>query len=40
VARRTRFTERQVRTAIGLLILLYGLYRIGRPAFRAVRRAR
>jgi hypothetical protein len=39
-ARRTRFTERQIRTAIGLLILAYGLYRVARPAIRAVRRAR
>lgn len=38
VARRTRWTEEQIRTALGLLILAYGLYRVLRPAVRAVRR--
>lgn len=38
VARRTRWNEEQIRTALGLLILAYGLYRVLRPAVRAVRR--
>ena len=39
IATRTRFTEEQVEAAIGLAIMLYGLYRVLRPAFRAVREA-
>ena len=37
IASRTRFTPEQVEAAIGLAIVLYGLYRVLRPAFRAVR---
>jgi hypothetical protein len=37
VARRTRWTEEQIRTVIGLLIIAYGLYRVLRPAIRAAR---
>ena len=37
VAKRTRFSEEDVRVAIGLLILSYTLYRILRPAIRALR---
>lgn len=40
VAKRTRFTEEQVRVALGLLLLAYGLYRVLRPPIRAVRRSR
>jgi hypothetical protein len=40
VAKRTRFSEEQVRTAIGLLILAYGFYRLVWPSVRALRRAR
>jgi hypothetical protein len=37
VARRTRWSEEQIRAAIGLLILAYGLYRVLRPTIRAIR---
>ncbi len=37
VAKRTQFSEEDVRVAIGLLILAYTLYRILRPAIRALR---
>lgn len=39
LSRRTRWTEGQIRTVIGLLILAYALYRVVRPSIRAVRRA-
>jgi hypothetical protein len=39
IAERTRFTEEQVEVAIGLAIVVYGLYRVLRPAFRAMRAA-
>jgi hypothetical protein len=39
VAKRTRWSEEQIRTAIGLLILAYALYRVLAPAIRATRRA-
>jgi copper oxidase (laccase) domain-containing protein len=37
VAKRTRFSEEDIRVAIGLAILAYTLYRILRPAIRALR---
>jgi hypothetical protein len=37
IAKRTRFTEEQVRTAIGLAIFLYGAYHLLAPAIRAAR---
>ena len=37
VAKRTRFTEEQVRVTLGLLLLAYGLYRVLRPPIRALR---
>jgi hypothetical protein len=40
IAKRTPFTEEQVRAAIGLVILLYGLYRLVAPAVRAARTRR
>ncbi len=40
VAKHTRFTEDQVRVALGLLLLAYGLYRVLWPPIRALRRAR
>jgi hypothetical protein len=40
IAKRTRFTEEQVRAAIGLAILLYGFYRLVAPAVRAARARR
>lgn len=40
IAKRTRFTEEQVRVALGLLLLAYGLYRVLWPPIRALRRAR
>jgi len=39
IATRTRFTQEQIEAAIGLAIMAYGLYRLLRPAFRAVRSA-
>ena len=40
VARRTRFSEEQVRAAIGLALLAYAVYRIVIPSLRAVQRER
>jgi copper oxidase (laccase) domain-containing protein len=40
VARRTRFSEEQVRAIIGLAVLAYAIYRIVVPSFRAVQRDR
>jgi copper oxidase (laccase) domain-containing protein len=40
VAKRTRFSEEQIRTAIGLALLAYGLYRVLWPPFRAPMRSR
>lgn len=39
VSRRTRWTEEQIRTALGLLILAYAVYRVLRPSIRAIRAA-
>ena len=38
-SKRTPWTEEQIRTVLGLLILAYGVYRVLRPAIRATRRA-
>ncbi len=38
VSKRTPWTEEQIRTVLGLLILAYGVYRVLRPAIRAMRR--
>lgn len=38
VSKHTRWTEQQIRTAIGLTLLAYALYRVVWPALRAVRR--
>lgn len=40
VSRHTRWSEQQIRTAIGLTLLAYALYRVLWPAVRAVRRRR
>jgi hypothetical protein len=40
VSRRTRWNEEQVRTAIGLLLLVYAVYRLARPTTRVIRRMR
>ena len=40
IAKRTRFSEEDIRVAIGLLIIAYALYRILRPAIRALRSSR
>ena len=40
VSRHTRWSEQQIRTAIGLTLLAYALYRVLWPAVRAVRRGR
>lgn len=40
IAKRTRFSEEQIRVALGLLLLAYGLYRVLRPPIRALRRTR
>jgi hypothetical protein len=37
VARRTPFTEEQVRAFIGLLLMAYAFYRIARPSIHALR---
>ena len=39
IASRTRFSQEQIEAAIGLAIMLYGMYRLLRPALRAVRTA-
>jgi hypothetical protein len=40
VARRTRFSEEQVRAVIGLVLLTYATYRIVIPSLRALQRDR
>jgi len=40
VSRHTRWSEQEIRTAIGLTLLAYTLYRVLWPAVRAVRRSR
>ena len=40
VSKHTRWSEQQIRTAIGLTLLAYALYRVLWPALRAVRRGR
>ena len=40
VAKRTRFTEEQIRVALGLALLAYGLYRVLWPPIRALMRSR
>ncbi len=37
VSERTRWSERQIRTAIGLALFAWALYRVLRPAVRAIR---
>jgi hypothetical protein len=37
VAKRTRWTDEQVRTVLGLLLVAYSLYRVLRPVVRAAR---
>ena len=37
VSQRTRWTEQQIRTAIGLALLAWALYRVLRPTVRALR---
>lgn len=37
VAKRTRWSEEQVRTVLGLLLLAYALYQVLRPVVRAAR---
>ena len=39
IAERTRYSQEQIEAAIGLAIMRYGLYRLLRPAFRALREA-
>ena len=39
IAERTRFTQEQVEAVIGVALLLYAVYRLLRPAIRAVREA-
>jgi copper oxidase (laccase) domain-containing protein len=38
VAKHTRFTQRQVEAAIGLALLGYAVYRLGRPMVAAFKR--
>ena len=37
VSKRTKWSEQQIRTAIGLALLAWGLYRVLRPTVRAMR---
>jgi hypothetical protein len=37
VSKRTRWSEQQIRTAIGLALFAWALYRVLRPAIRAMR---
>lgn len=37
ISKRTRWSEQQIRTAIGLALLAWALYRVLRPAVRAFR---
>lgn len=37
VSERTRWSEQQIRTAIGLALFAWALYRVLRPAIRAMR---
>ncbi len=37
IARRTRFSEEQVRAAIGLTLVAYAVYRLARPLVRTAR---
>jgi hypothetical protein len=37
VSKRTRWSEQQIRTVIGLTLFAWALYRVLRPAVRAVR---
>jgi hypothetical protein len=39
ISKRTPWTEEQITTVLGLLILAYGVYRVLRPAIRAMRRS-
>jgi hypothetical protein len=39
IAKRTRFTQRQIEAAIGLALLAYAIYRVARPVIAAARRA-
>jgi hypothetical protein len=40
IAKRTRFSEQDIRVALGLVIIAYTLYRILRPTIRALRSSR
>jgi copper oxidase (laccase) domain-containing protein len=40
IAKHTRFSEEDIRVAIGLLIIAYALFRILRPVIRALRSSR
>ena len=37
VSKRTKWSEQQIRTAIGLALLAWALYRVLRPTVRAIR---
>jgi hypothetical protein len=37
VSQRTRWSEQEIRTAIGLALFAWALYRVLRPAVRAIR---
>jgi hypothetical protein len=39
VSKRTRWSEQEIRTAIGLALFAWALMRVVRPAVRAVRRS-
>jgi hypothetical protein len=37
VSKRTRWSEQEIRTVIGLALLAWALYRVARPAVHAIR---
>src|SRR3954466_1025244 len=39
IAKRTRFVEEQIEAILGLVLLAYTIYRVGRPLIRVLRRS-
>jgi copper oxidase (laccase) domain-containing protein len=40
IAKRTRFDPEQIEAVLGLILLAYTIYRVGRPPVRAARKQR
>jgi copper oxidase (laccase) domain-containing protein len=40
IAKRTRFDPEQIEAVLGLILLAYTIYRVGRPLVRAARKQR